>query len=76
MMILLGQNGEREITDVIDKDKSIQIMYAERARLTIRKSTDNEYIMVIEDVNPDGSKKDVYSFADVKFLDNELRLPK
>jgi hypothetical protein len=35
MMILFGQNAEREITDIIDKDKSIQIMYAERARLTI-----------------------------------------
>ena len=75
MMILFAQNGEREITDVIDKDKSIQIIYGEREResLTIRKSINNEYIMVIEDMNPDGSKKDVYSFADVKFLDNELR---
>jgi hypothetical protein len=75
MMILFGQNGEIEITEIIDKENSFQIMLKGKVRLTIKNNSDEKYIMFLEDMKPTGDKKDVTIFSDVKFVDNEFKFP-
>ena len=67
-MMFYGRNGEFTISKVLDKEKSIDIMFGDETRLTIRKSFDLTYVMVIQEVNPKGDKKHIYSFSNVKFV--------
>lgn len=67
-MMFYGRNGEFTISKVLDKEKSIDIMFGNETRLTIRKSFDLTYVMVIQEVNPKGDKKHIYSFSNVKFV--------
>jgi len=68
LMTLYGRNGESIISKVLDKEKSIDIMFGDETRLTIRKSSDLTYVMVIQEVKPKGDKKHIYTFSDVKFV--------
>ncbi len=67
-MMFYGRNGEFVISKVLDKEKSIDIIFGDEIRLTIRKSFDLTYVMVIQEVKPKSDKKHIYSFSNVKFV--------
>jgi len=67
-MMFYGRNGEFVISKVLDKEKSIDIMFGDEIRLTIRKSFDLTYVMVIQEVKSKKDKKHIYSFSNVKFV--------
>jgi hypothetical protein len=67
-MMFYGRNGEFVISKVLDKEKSIDIIFGDEIRLTIRKSFDLTYVMVIQEIKSKGDKKHIYSFSNVKFV--------
>jgi|688.fasta_scaffold06336_2 hypothetical protein len=67
-MMFYSRNGEFVISKVLDKEKSIDIMFGDEIRLTIRKSFDLTYVMVIQEVKTKKDKKHIYSFSNVKFV--------
>jgi hypothetical protein len=71
MMLIFGQNGEIEITDVIDKVNSFQIILNGTTRLTIKKNIYEKYIMFFEDMKSEGGKKGIVIFSDIKFVNTE-----
>ena len=67
-MMFYSRNGEFVISKVLDKEKSIDIIFGDEIRLTIRKSFDLTYVMVIQEVKTKKDKKHIYSFSNVKFV--------
>ena len=69
MMLIFGQNGETPITDIIEKDKFIDIICGEnKTHLTIKQNVNGLLDMVIEDSQPKLNKKTLCYFSDIKFV--------
>lgn len=69
MMLIFGQNGETPITDIIEKDKFIDIICGEnKTHLTIKQNVNGLLDMVIEDFQPKLNKKTLCYFSDIKFV--------
>ena len=69
MMLIFGKNGETPITDIIEKDKFIDIICGKNnTHITIKQNINGLLDMVIEDLKPKSNRKELCYFSDVKFI--------